>query len=365
MNMATLAPFLLANTTIVIDTNGQIRALLPGEIPGPGEVIVTIGQGATAATDVDVQAELVTPDGQTPLDLDNEIAAIIGAIEGGVDPTQNEDFATAAGGQQGSSPTGSGDIERTGNETIAETSFDTSGLESQGLSETQSLTLLDIVEDTITTQAIVIGDDNVAVDETDVPVVVNGTVEATDTDDPTFIPQTDVAGDNGSFSIDEDGNWTYTANSAFNELNIGDSLVDTFEITAADGTVSSVTVTINGTNDLPQFELDDEASDYSFSYSEGVAAGETVGQVSATDPDNQVLAFSISTNLQDGDNNDLYQIDPITGEISLTAEGAAAFTNDFETLENAHSIVVTVTEVDGAGTPQSVDVTVNLNELDV
>ena len=39
-----------------------------------------------------------------------------------------------------------------------------------------------------------------------------------------FVAQTDVAGDNGKFSIDADGAWTYTANEAFDSLNVGDSV---------------------------------------------------------------------------------------------------------------------------------------------
>ncbi|ANW25609.1 adhesin [Vibrio coralliilyticus] len=372
MNAKTLAPFLMANTTVVIDINGQLRELVPGEVPGPGEVIVVVGQGATAATDID--AQLVTDDGETfDINLDNEIASIFEQIEQGVDPTQNEDFATAAGGQNGSSPTGSGDIERTGAETLAETEFDTSGLESQGLSETQSLTLLDVVA-----QAIFVGDDSVTVFETDAAWVVNGSIEATETDVPTFIVQEDVAGENGTFSIDADGNWTYVANSAFDELNIGDSLVDVFPIESADGTVGSVTVTINGTNDLPQFvatndiqtQSDGDVSTfafedgvYSFDIPENSLSGAVLGQVAAVDPDNDVLIFSISTNIQNGEGEDLFQIDPDTGEISLTDAGAASYVNDFELLENAHQIVVTVTEGDGIGEPQSVDVDVFFNEL--
>ncbi|ARC92376.1 adhesin [Vibrio coralliilyticus] len=372
MNAKTLAPFLMANTTVVIDINGQLRELVPGEVPGPGEVIVVVGQGATAATDID--AQLVTDDGETfDINLDNEIASIFEQIEQGVDPTQNEDFATAAGGQNGSSPTGSGDIERTGAETLAETEFDTSGLESQGLSETQSLTLLDVVA-----QAIFVGDDSITVFETDAAWVVNGSIEATETDVPTFIVQEDVAGENGTFSIDADGNWTYVANSAFDELNIGDSLVDVFPIESADGTVGSVTVTINGTNDLPQFvatndiqtQSDGDVSTfafedgvYSFDIPENSLSGAVLGQVAAVDPDNDVLIFSISTNIQNGEGEDLFQIDPDTGEISLTDAGAASYVNDFELLENAHQIVVTVTEGDGIGEPQSVDVDVFFNEL--
>ena len=382
MNAKSLAPLMLNNTTVVIDINGEIRQLLPGEVPGPGEVIVIVGQGATAATeeapaDFGFEAQLVGESGDNfALDLDNEIASIIEQIEDGVDPTQNEDFATAAGGQDGSSLTGSGDIERTGEETLAETEFDTSGLESQGLSETQSLTLLEVVA-----QAIFVGDDAVTVFETDVPWAVTGTVEATETEFPTFVVQDNVAGDNGVFSIDAEGNWTYVANSAFDELNIGDSLVDVFSIESSDGTLGSVTVTINGTNDLPQFVATDDFAPgggegelssfafedgvYSFDFEENSEAGTIVGQVEATDPDNQVLIFSISTNVENEGGEELFAIDPDTGEISLTAAGAESFANDFETLSNVHNLVVTVTEGDGIGDPQSVDVDVVLTEIGV
>ncbi|MDC5853120.1 cadherin domain-containing protein [Vibrio europaeus] len=376
MNAKSLAPFMLANTTVVIDINGEIRELLPGEVPGPGEVIVVVGQGATASAEPQIEAQLVGDDQALDLNLDNEIASIIEQIEEGVDPTQNEDFATAAGGLNGSSPTGTGDIERVGTETIAETQFDTSGLESQGLSQTQSLSLLDLVA-----QAVFVGLDDLEAFETDVPLLLTGTVTATETDIPTFIPQDGVAGDNGVFSIDAAGNWTYIANSAFDELNIGDSLTDVFPIESADGTVGSVTVTINGTNDLPEFIATDEIvpdtdnevqpitefafedGAYIFDLAENTAAGSPIGQVEAVDPDNDVLIYSISTNLQDGEGEDIFQIDPDTGVISLTDAGAASFVNDFETLANAHQIVVTVTEGDGIGPPQSVDVDVFFNEV--
>lgn len=385
MNAKSLAPFMLASTTVVIDVNGEIRELVPGEVPAPGEVIVVFGQGATAATEQQIEAQLIG-EGTDNLDLnlDNEIASIIEQIEQGVDPTQNEDFATAAGGQNGSSPTTTGDIERTGAETLAQTQFNTTGLESQGLSQTQSLTLLELIG-----QAIFVGDDDITVFETDVPWVLSGTVVATETEVTTFVPQTGVAGDNGVFSIDSDGNWTYTANSAFDELNIGDSLVDIFTITANDGTVGSVTVTINGTNDLPQFVATDdfvfggggdqenpqdneeltpfafEGGVYSFDYPENTEAGVPIGQVAATDVDNDVLIFSISTNVQNEGGDDLFQIDPDSGLISLTEAGAASFASDFEVLNNSHRIVVTVTEGDGIGEPQSVDVDVLLNEINL
>ncbi|MEL7292536.1 MAG: VCBS domain-containing protein, partial [Pseudomonadota bacterium] len=375
MNANSLATLMLAKTSVVIDVNGEIRALLPGEAPAPGEVVVTVGQDTTTNADAGIEAQLFSEESQgLGLDLDNEIAAIFEQIEQGVDPTLNDDFATAAGGQNGSSLTTTGAIERTGAETLAETQFDTTGLESQGLSETQSLALLDLVA-----QAVFVGQDSVSVFETDVPWTITGSIEATETDLPTFIVQENVAGDNGVFSIDADGNWTYVANSAFDELNVGDSVSDVFPIESADGTVGSVTVTINGTNDLPQFVATDSFSGegdvvvpssfedgaYTFDIPENTEAGAPIGQVAAIDPDNQVLVFSISTNIQNDQGEDLFQIDAETGEISLTEAGAASYVNDFELLSNAHQLVVTVTEGDGIGEPQSVDVDVFLNEVNL
>ena len=80
----------------------------------------------------------------------------------------------------------------------------------------------------------------------------SGTLTISDVDsDETFVAQTDVPGDYGSFSIDADGNWTYTASSAHNEFVDGQTYTDTFSVSSADGTLTSVTVNILGTNDAP------------------------------------------------------------------------------------------------------------------
>ncbi|WP_047042857.1 VCBS domain-containing protein [Vibrio mexicanus] len=369
MGIKVATTVLLVNGTIIIDENGDVRQLGPGETVAPGQVVVSVGEpteGALGAESLNIEAELFTEDaGLQSLDIDAELAQIFEQIEDGVDPTLNEDFATAAGGQNGSSLTGSGDIERTGAETLAETSFDTEGLESQGLSETQSLALVDTLEEAIVvTLALISGDDNVTADETDEPLVLEGVLTATDTDEPTFVEQVDTEGENGQFSIDSDGNWVFVANSAFDELNVGDTLTDVFEVESDDGTISTVTVNINGTNDAPELSSNDGVQ-YSFEYAEGTEAGSVIGQVTATDPDTEILEFSITTNVTDDDDNELFQIDPTTGEISLTEAGALAFTNDFEQLLNQHAITVTVTEVGTEGEPLTDSVIVNLSELNI
>src|SRR5205823_5081955 len=86
--------------------------------------------------------------------------------------------------------------------------------------------------------------------EANAPLTTSGTLTIVDPDSPqTIVPQTNATGTNGTFSIAANGAWTYTANSAFDNLNVGQSVSDTFTVAAADGTTSTVQVTIQGTND--------------------------------------------------------------------------------------------------------------------
>ena len=68
--------------------------------------------------------------------------------------------------------------------------------------------------------------------------------------------QAGTAGSYGTFAIDTDGAWTYTASSAHNEFAAGATYTDTFTVASADGTISSVTVNILGTNDAAVLSAD-------------------------------------------------------------------------------------------------------------
>ncbi len=93
----------------------------------------------------------------------------------------------------------------------------------------------------------VLGSANVIVPETNVPISVAGLLSISDVDDPAvFVGQAGTVGAYGVFAIAASGAWTYAAHSAYNELNVGDSLTDSFAVASADGTVSSVSITITG-----------------------------------------------------------------------------------------------------------------------
>src|SRR5205823_2628521 len=101
-----------------------------------------------------------------------------------------------------------------------------------------------------TNDAAIVSSATVALAETNAALTTGGTLTVSDVDNPlTFVPQTNVAGTNGTFSIAANGAWTYTANSAFDNLHVAQPVSDSFTVAAADGTTTTVQVTINGTND--------------------------------------------------------------------------------------------------------------------
>ncbi|MGL5109226.1 MAG: hcalcium-binding protein, partial [Vibrio ordalii] len=189
-----LGPFSLGTTLtfgqlIVVDANGNVRVLQPGESPLPGEITIN-NSNPGQDSDNAVQISRVNSDGSNA-DITDDINEIFAALEQGQDPTQlGDELATAAGESNGSSPTGSVSIARDALETIAATEFSTSALISLGLSETQSLTLLEgysqralgaIVTGT-NDAATIAGDTAVVADETDAALTLSGTLTSEDVD---------------------------------------------------------------------------------------------------------------------------------------------------------------------------------------
>ena len=109
-------------------------------------------------------------------------------------------------------------------------------------------------------------------------------------------------------------------------------------------------------NDPPEFGQ----TSYSESYQENSATSVVLETVSATDPEGGAVSYAITANVQDGAGNDLFAIDS-SGNITLTADGAVAFTNDYEASGNTH--VLTVTAFDSQG--NTADVQVTLTETNI
>ena len=78
------------------------------------------------------------------------------------------------------------------------------------------------------------------------------TIADADAGQASFAAQAATAGSFGTFTLDAAGAWTYALNNAapaVQALGAGQTLTETFSVAALDGTTSSVTVTINGSND--------------------------------------------------------------------------------------------------------------------
>ncbi|MDK9761950.1 VCBS domain-containing protein, partial [Vibrio sp. D420a] len=216
--------------------------------------------------------------------------------------------------------------------------------------ETFTVTSVDGTPSTIkvtingTNDAATVSSATVSVDETDSAITTSGTLTSTDVDNPdnAFTAST-VHGTNGDLTIDANGHWVFTANSAFNQLNVGDKVEETFTVTSVDGTPSTIKVTINGTNDAATVSSATVAVD------ETDKAVTTSGTLTSTDVDNPDNAFTAST--QHGSNGDL-TIDA-NGHWVFTANSAFNQLNVGDKVEETF----TVTSVDG--TPSTIKVTIN------
>ncbi|WP_430617167.1 Ig-like domain-containing protein, partial [Vibrio cholerae] len=138
---------LAANQLLVIDKNGNIAIINAGEAVPEGAIILDPNSNNLMPEQEPLPvAQLVDAEGNVQ-PITDDIEQILAALEEGADPTAlDDDLAPAAGGLQSSSITGSASIERDGAETIASTQFDTSGFEAIGLSRTQSLSLLNLLQ---------------------------------------------------------------------------------------------------------------------------------------------------------------------------------------------------------------------------
>ncbi|HHI5047729.1 TPA: tandem-95 repeat protein, partial [Vibrio parahaemolyticus] len=206
----------LGNQVVVIGLDGKLRVLTEGQQPLPGEVVVT----STDVGPLDLNVQLTQEQGSK--DVTDDVLQIISAIEQGQDPSAvDEEFAPAAGENGGSSLQTSATIVRDGTELLASTSFETIGIESLGLSQTQVLALNDLFRSNLQTSA----------DSTDKPLATTPvTLDAIEEDGGSIIITTEellsnvddedkdtlsvenliIDKGNGTLVDNGDGAWTFT-----------------------------------------------------------------------------------------------------------------------------------------------------------
>ncbi|HCG9117533.1 TPA: tandem-95 repeat protein [Vibrio parahaemolyticus] len=206
----------LGNQVVVMGLDGKLRVLTEGQQPLPGEVVVT----STDVGPLDLNMQLTQEQGSK--DVTDDVLQIISAIEQGQDPSAvDEEFAPAAGENGGSSLQTSATIVRDGTELLASTSFETIGIESLGLSQTQVLALNDLFRSNLQTSA----------DSTDKPLATTPvTLDAIEEDGGSIIITTEellsnvddedkdtlsvenliIDKGNGTLVDNGDGTWTFT-----------------------------------------------------------------------------------------------------------------------------------------------------------
>ncbi|MGF1850558.1 VCBS domain-containing protein [Vibrio satsumensis] len=342
----------LASGSVVLDAQGQVRRLSPGEQPAASDVIISFDTSEESVPSV--SARFVDNQGQqNVLDTDDAVAQVQRAIEEGFDPTELGDEFDTAAGEEGSSLTNSGRIERTGAETQAATNFETEGFESQGLSETQSIALFDIIA-----FALISGETNVIEFEQDEPIETGGALTSDDPD-VTFIGK-EVAGDNelGTFVVNEDGTWTFVANSPYDELADGEQIQDTTTVQTSDGGEQVITVTIIGTDDAAV------ATDDSGSVTEDIDVDDitnqlvTSGQIVITDVDSDTPTFSA-----DGEFNLVGSTnDSQLGILSIDPDGVWTYVvnnDDVQYLDDDEFVTEVYTVTASDGTTSEVTITIN------
>jgi len=152
-----------------------------------------------------------------------------------------------------------------------------------------------------------LAEDDVAITDEDNPVtVVAPGVLSNDSDsdgDTLTVTAVNTSGTTGNVTAwNADGSFTYDPNGQFEYLQAGGSTTDSFTYTVSDGKsgtdTATVTITINGVNDLPtDISLDNS------SVAENQPSSTAVGDFSTTDPDtDDTFTYSLVSGEGDEDN---------------------------------------------------------------
>ncbi|MFY4002496.1 VCBS domain-containing protein, partial [Achromobacter xylosoxidans] len=209
------------------------------------------------------------------------------------------------------------------------------------------------------------GDDAGNVKE-DGNLVTGGKLDVTDKDagEATFNPQTDAKGDHGKFSIDANGNWKYELDNddpKVQALAVGEKLVETFTVTTADGTKSTITVTIDGTNDDPKLSGKTDGA-----VAEDGATSAT-GKLDVTDVDtSDTHTWTVSNNgdgqygkfTVDANGNWKYELDNTSDKVQALKDGEKVTDTITVTVDDGHGGTATKTiTVDITGTNDAAVIT--------
>ncbi|WP_176090516.1 VCBS domain-containing protein, partial [Achromobacter anxifer] len=174
-----------------------------------------------------------------------------------------------------------------------------------------------------------------------------------------FTGSTHTGGQLGAISINPDGTYTYKVdNAAVQFLKAGQTIVETYTVASADGTATStITITINGTNDVPTVTNDAK----SVTEDAGVADGKLSvnGAVTIHDADSGESVFNTGSLKFTGSTHTGGQL----GAISINPDGTYTYKVDnaaVQFLKAGQTIVETYTVASADGTATST-ITITIN----
>ena len=180
--------------------------------------------------------------------------------------------------------------------------------------------------------------------KTDEDKPVSGKVSATDVDGDTLTFAKGSNPANGTVTVDDKGNWTYTPNKDYNGS-------DSFTITVSDGKGGTATATVDigvtPVNDPPKFEdptsgnpnIDPATGHYKATTDEDKPVS---GKVSATDVDGDTLTFAKGSN-------------PANGTVTVDAQGNWTYTPNKD-YNGSDSFTITVSDGKGGTATATVDI---------
>ena len=246
--------------TVTVNPDGTLRFVPANNVNGPVVITYTIADGhggtTTGTATVNVapvnDAATISSDVGTVQEDTTLIAKGVLTI---TDPDVGESAFQAQSGTHGTY--GAFSIDATGNWTYT---LDNGNPAVQGLatgdSRTETFTVrgLDGTPSTVVVTILgtneVIGAPGLGVVKEDNPITADGKLTASG--GATFVPQPATPGTYGSLTLNPDGSWTYTLDNASNlvqSLGDGQTRIETFPVTLSDGTTSTITITVVGTND--------------------------------------------------------------------------------------------------------------------
>jgi len=338
-------------TVAAVQPDGQVRQIEANQTVSTGELVTAVGnEPASVRLENGVDANLALSallvgegeDDTLVQDLPEDVLEIIEAIQRGEDPNAIEDAATAAGAAaSGSAITAMAIIEANGRigEIIA--GFQTEGITSPdgGITDEQlfALTALRLASADAVFPAAEANEAPSAESLTfstdeDQPLVLtpNQILQQINDPDGDTLTIVSITSGNPDVEIDEDasGNIVITPPPNFN----GDLDLTVIVSDGQAETPSDITVTVNPVNDAPtlQFSATTVTED-------AVAAGDSVGTVTATDIEGDALTLSLT----DGGQN---YVKLQGNNVVLTQAGVDAINND--ALDIA-SLTFTITASDG------------------